>query len=416
ELTAAAVQQLRDRALGPKKMLLVYHVGRKQSHLLLMGGDRARRPEAFALTVPADVAERVTSPPPVTVAEAMKTTRGISLRRGRRPHPRGPGPPAAAVPLDRTVLLALVDNYLEQIGDPAFQPSRGLRLRPRDPTRPLPAQGPELLAEILFPPAARERIRAEAPDGLVVVPDGALHKLPFEALLWRGGGGPVYALNALPPLASAPSGAGPALLADRRPAAPHGPRSLLTVADPAYPGPAKGGAAPAAQGVWDRLERLQCAGKESEDIGRNFAGNVLALRGEQVTKQAVVAALPGRHVVHIAAHGIADLRFANQFGALALTPGPAASQDDGFLYLHEGYRLPLEGCELAVLSACPTNVGPQPPLEAGVTLAGGFLAAGARRVVASHWGVDDESTAVLMKEFFAKVTADVRAGRPVAYA
>src|SRR5262249_7689976 len=82
QVTPAAGQQLRDRALGPKKMLLVYYVGRRQSHLLLLGGDRTRKPEAYALTVPADVAERVAPPPPVTVAEAMKTTRGISLKRG----------------------------------------------------------------------------------------------------------------------------------------------------------------------------------------------------------------------------------------------------------------------------------------------------------------------------------------------
>ena len=49
-----------------------------------------------------------------------------------------------------------------------------------------------------------------------------------------------------------------------------------------------------------------------------------------------------------------------------------------------------------MLSACETNVGPQLPLEAGVTLASGFLAAGARRVVASHWSGDDRSTAELM--------------------
>ena len=90
--------------------------------------------------------------------------------------------------------------------------------------------------------------------------------------------------------------------------------------------------------------------------------------------------------------------------------------DDGFLYLHEIYRLPLEECELAVLSACSTNVGPQRPLEAGVTLAGGFLASGARGVLASHWGVDDEATAELMTAFFRKVTDDAKAGRPVRYA
>ncbi|HYT87403.1 MAG TPA: CHAT domain-containing protein [Gemmataceae bacterium] len=48
-------------------------------------------------------------------------------------------------------------------------------------------------------------------------------------------------------------------------------------------------------------------------------------------------------------------------------------------------------------------------------LAGGFLAAGARRVVASHWGVDDESTAELMAAFFREVTATTPS-HPVAYA
>src|SRR5262249_37689771 len=154
----------------------------------------------------------------------------------------------------------------------------------------------------------------------------------------------------LPPLAYAPSVAALALLAERKPAAPQGPRSLLTVADPAYPQDAAsekrpGEAASAALGVWAQLERLKHAAQESEGSPRQFKTNVLALRGPQVTKQAVVAALPGRHVVHIAAHGLADDRFDNQFGALALTPGPMTSQDDGFLYLHEIYRLPLEACE-----------------------------------------------------------------------
>jgi CHAT domain-containing protein len=155
-------------------------------------------------------------------------------------------------------------------------------------------------------------------------------------------------------------------------------------------------------------------------ISRLFdAKQVVALRGARATEKASVAALPGRHVVHIAAHGIAHDRFGNQFGALVLTPpgrGQAKPEDDGFLALHEIYMLPLEKCELAVLSACVTNVGPQPPLEAGVTLAGGFLAAGARRVVATHWAIDDESTAELIATFFQKVTAAAKANRAVAYA
>jgi CHAT domain-containing protein len=137
-------------------------------------------------------------------------------------------------------------------------------------------------------------------------------------------------------------------------------------------------------------------------------GKVTVLEGKDATKERVTRELGKQAIVHIAAHGFADQRLGNLFGALALAPPPAGkmrADNDGFLALHEIYRLPLSGCELAVLSACETNVGPQQPLEAGVTLASGFLAAGARRVVASHWSVDDRSTAELMGAFFEEITA-----------
>jgi CHAT domain-containing protein len=327
------------------------------------------------------------------------------------------------------VLRALVDNYLEQISDPAFRLTRGMRLEPRPAARPLPAQRPEFLAQILLPAAARQRIKALAPESLIVVPDGALHKLPFEALVLRAGDRPAYVLDELPPLIYAPSVAILDLLASRPPAAPKGPRSLLTVADPDYSrgekretrdGKRQGPSGRAARvGMWGRIPRLRGAREESRRISQFFGDQVVALHGPNATERALVAALAGRHVVHIAAHGIADEDQDSQFWALVLTPpgGPVVMpEDDGFLELHEIYTLPLSGCELAVLSACLTNVGPHRPLEAGVTLAGGFLAAGARRVVASHWAVDDESTAELMEAFFQQVTADAKAGRPVAYA
>lgn len=301
-------------------------------------------------------------------------------------------------------------------------------MQSKEANRPLGAHRPELLADILLPAGAREHIRALAPECVILVPDGALHKLPFEALLLRPCKSPAYVIDELPPLAYAPSVAILARLAELKPAAPGGPRSLLSVANPAYPSaddvrkraerPVPS-AEPLPAALWSQFSQLVHAGKESERVCDCFERNqVKALTGASATKTALVDALPGRHVVHIAAHGVADNSFDNQFGALVLTP-PAleklANGDDGFLSLHEIYLLPLNQCDLAVLSACVTNVGPQRPLEAGVTLATGFLAAGARRVVASHWGVDDESTSELMVAFFQQVKAS-KSGERIGYA
>jgi CHAT domain-containing protein len=92
---------------------------------------------------------------------------------------------------------------------------------------------------------------------------------------------------------------------------------------------------------------------------------------------------------------------ANLLGALALTPGAAADdpRDDGQLTLAEVYGLNLQGCELAILSACETNFGPQQQGEGVWALSRGFLVAGARRVVASNWLVDDEAAATLISYF-----------------
>jgi CHAT domain-containing protein len=130
------------------------------------------------------------------------------------------------------------------------------------------------------------------------------------------------------------------------------------------------------------------------------------LLADQASEQNVRAHIAGCRFIHIAAHGLVDQQHDNLFGAIALTPpvaGSNSSDNDGFLSLHEIHELPLSGCQLAVLSACSTNVGPDRPLEAGSTLAQAFLAAGARRAVCSHWNVDDASTAELIGGFFQRI-------------
>ena len=67
--------------------------------------------------------------------------------------------------------------------------------------------------------------------------------------------------------------------------------------------------------------------------------------------------------------------------------------------LHEIYNLELRA-DLVVLSACQTALGSEFKGEGLVALTRGFLAAGAPRVVASLWSVDDRATAELMGRFY----------------
>ena len=82
----------------------------------------------------------------------------------------------------------------------------------------------------------------------------------------------------------------------------------------------------------------------------------------------------------------------------------ASPENDGLLQLFEIYELPLD-VELAVLSACDGQVGRRVEGEGVFALSTGFLAAGARRVIASQWPADDSSTAFLMADFYGRLAA-----------
>src|SRR5207244_4458004 len=80
---------------------------------------------------------------------------------------------------------------------------------------------------------------------------------------------------------------------------------------------------------------------------------------------------------------------------------------DGFLRLHEIYNLHLNA-DLVVLSACQTALGREIEGEGVIGLSRGFFYAGARRVMASLWTVDDRGTAELMGRFYRKLLSEHR--------
>lgn len=263
----------------------------------------------------------------------------------------------------------------------------------------------QALWSLLVPAAIRQAISDGQIGRLTVVPDGAICDLPIEALLVDASNGRKYLLDVGPPLVYAPSATIALELAARSAARSPSPQAVLTVGDPAYESAASTGP-PSVRTRYTRLggqlTPLPYSGNESAWVSQVFSKQgigVTSLRKQQATEAAIRAAAPGRRIVHLACHGLADGRYGNLFGALAVTPGADASSttaDDGMLTLAEIYQLDLSGCELAILSACETNVGPQQRGEGQWALSRGFLVAGSRRVAASNWLVDDEAAATLV--------------------
>lgn len=104
-------------------------------------------------------------------------------------------------------------------------------------------------------------------------------------------------------------------------------------------------------------------------------------------------------IVHFATHGVLDSRHPELSGLVLSMVDEKGNPRDGFLSLDDVYNLNLPA-DLVVLSACETGLGKVIDGEGLVGLTSGFIYAGARRVMASLWKVDDVATAELMESFY----------------
>jgi CHAT domain-containing protein len=296
-----------------------------------------------------------------------------------------------------------------------------------------PSQAGELISKlaalwrILIPPSEQEALLSGKIRRVVVIPDGPLALLPMEALVVNNDSPPQYLLDAGPPILYGPSATVLYNLAERpATAASRDVQPVLTVANPAYSSSTEPLAATSPiddltprssyRSGGGTLNSLPYSGTESKWVAESFKTMgipVARLDQALATENNLRGNVSGRQILHLACHGLADQRHGNFFGALALTPGAKATTqpaDDGFLTLAEIYELNLSGCELAILSACETNYGPQQRGEGVWALSRGFLVAGARRVVASNWLVDDEAAASLISYFCSGVAKGQKEG------
>jgi CHAT domain-containing protein len=278
----------------------------------------------------------------------------------------------------------------------------------------------ELSALVLLPVAGELHHRR-----LLVAGDGALLYVPFAALPEPGAAPePASPLIASHEVVAVPSAS---VLGALRHRSSHGrvpPRSVAVLADPVFRtddprlvGEARVAAAevrvegPPDLGETVRdlgllgLARLPATRREALAIERVSPPGALVALDFAANKRLVLAgALRRFGYLHFATHGLIDVEHPELSGIVLSLLDERGRPQDGFLRPYEIYSLDL-AARLVVLSGCETGLGEPVAGEGLVGLSWGFLHAGAERVLVSLWKVSDESTAELMRRFYAALFA-----------
>jgi CHAT domain-containing protein/tetratricopeptide (TPR) repeat protein len=285
----------------------------------------------------------------------------------------------AALPPEK-VLTPLVNNYLKFLTMRESGSFKG-------------AKGGQKLFGVLVAPF-QERLGKNIKT-VIIVPDGSLDYLPFEALM-ENSGTSRFLIEDHEILYGASASCLINLRERVRVSTP--PMDFLGLANP-YPASAYGLSLD--QKV--RFPRLRSARKEIQTIKNFFRPErtTLLMGQEAEEKKFKELRLADYRIIHLAAHGIIDDW--NWWRSAMLLLKDPRNVDDGFLQPTEIYFLRFSP-ELLVLSGCQTGIGMLEKGEGINGMSSAFFYAGARSILLSLWSVNDKATAGFMEYFYRHLT------------
>jgi CHAT domain-containing protein len=293
---------------------------------------------------------------------------------------------------------------------------RALGARPEVGTRPSAAEADShALARMILAPLGPLSAKR-----LVIVPQGALALVPFAALPDPSSLEGLIRQHEIVQVPSATILAALRTLAGR---APGTGRTAVIFADPIFETDdprvpfnvsrrERGGAIdPSAGSIGSpphhlALARLPFSRREADAIAAVLPGKVDVLIGVHATRdRALGDTLADARFIHFATHGVVNQRVQNLSSVVLSQVDAHGGPRDGLVMLPDVYDMTLTA-DLVVLSGCQTALGPDVSGEGTLGLARAFMYAGAHRVVASLWQVNDLATAELMKRFYRRMIVD----------
>ena len=237
------------------------------------------------------------------------------------------------------------------------------------------------------------------PDRLIIIPDGILGYLPFEALIKE------------PAPESLLFGSHHYVLQDHQISYAYSATSLQEMENRRYQktkgailafAPSFEGEATDDELVPHSLEQmrgdlgpLRFNIEEAAYIQQMLGGELYA--GPDATEANFLKRAPEFSIIHLATHGKANDK-AGDFAFLAFAK-PADTLDNDLLYNRDLYNLQLKA-DMVVLSACETGIGELQKGEGIISLARGFSYAGAKSIIPTLWSVNDIYAKELMEGFY----------------
>lgn len=138
---------------------------------------------------------------------------------------------------------------------------------------------------------------------------------------------------------------------------------------------------------------LTANSEELKNISELVKGRYLY--GDEASKQQFFAQAANYSILHLATHAKADANDGRE-SVFLLADGQGEFEA---IYAEDLRRLRLN-TNLVSLSACETGLGSQHLTEGNIGFIHAFMAAGTKAIVASHWTVEDQSTAEIMQLFY----------------
>jgi CHAT domain-containing protein/tetratricopeptide (TPR) repeat protein len=230
-------------------------------------------------------------------------------------------------------------------------------------------------------------------DELVIVPEDALHRLPFAALIVDGHRAiERYAIHVAPSAAVALS-----LWGQRERT---GPVRMLAFGDALFPSDDVRNAPAtrahfAAFATNGGLPRLSASATEVREAVRRWPQSQALLGADASEANLKRLRLDQFRLIHFATHAEVDERSPGR-SAIALAAG---GSEDGFVTAADLAALRLDA-DLVMLSGCSTALGQIVNGEGILGLTGPLLQAGAHSVVATLWPVSDRESAEFVQRFY----------------